>query len=1234
MTTFRRALRTLLFLTTLTAPLALAELVDLSVTKSGPAQATPGSDIVYTVTVSNAGPDATVDVATLTDTPSGATTFVSAVQNSGPAFNCDLPEVGSPEPIVCTAATLPAGSTATFTFTFNLDAQTPAGVTFTNVATISLPERTDANGIVIVDTNEENNSSSVSTSTPAPPAADLSVTKSGPTFAGPGTDVTYTISLSNLGPGTASNVDLTDTLPGTLTFVSLGQTSGPTLSCTTPAVGAGGTISCSIGTLSAGATANLTLIARVPADTVTGTEFSNTATVTSADNDPNEENNSSTTSFVSTSTDLSVTKSAPASVAAGAAFDYTLTVANSGLDPAAGVALTDVLPSGTTFVSLTQVNGPSAPCARPPVGTNGTVQCFFEVLGAGTSATFTLRVTAGTASPISNTATVSSDNFDTDPSDNSSTTSTNVTPSADLSVTKTGPATVERGANATFTIVVTNNGPSAATSVTLTDVVPTGTTFVSLSQTNGTAFSCTTPAVGAGGTVTCSAASLASTSSATFTLTVNVGAGAPSPITNTASASSAISDPNAANDSSTASVNTTLVNLTVTKSGPASATAGTDLTYSLTLVNSGTIAGANVSLNDVLPTGTTFVSLSQTSGPAFSCTTPAVGSAGTVTCTIASLAINTPAAFTLVARLQPSATGPNVVNTATASTTNVDPTPADNTASATTAVATSADLSVTKQGPASATAGTNVTYTVNVTNNGPSDATSVTLVDTPPTNATFVSATQNSGPTFSCTTPAVGATGTVTCSIAMLPNGSSADFTLVFAVSPDAAGSVANTATVSSATNDPNSANNTSTVTAAGVASADLAVAKTGPATVPAGTTATYSVTLTNNGPGTATTVVLTDALPPNTTFVSATQNSGPAFNCTTPAAGATGTITCTAASLTTGAVANFTIVLALSPTATASSPLSNTATISSATPDPNASNNSSTVASDVTVAADLAVTKVGPAGVASGASITYTITAMNNGPADATGVTFTDVIPTGTTYTSVSQMTGPTFTCNSLAVPVTGTLSCSAGSFPRGATATFTLVVATSPSTTGAIVNTVTITSSTPDPLPGNNSATSSVTATPTATDLSIVKTSNVNQIAIVGSNVTYTLVVTNNGPALATGTTVTDTLPGGMTPTSVTTSQGTCSGSGVVVCTLGNLASGASATITIGITLPATASSFTNTATVASVNADTNPANNSSTVTFISLRAQDIPTLSPLTLALLAIGMAVAAWSVMKVQ
>jgi len=648
----------------LSAALAGAQEADVIVSKSGPSQAAAGSDVPYDVTLFNLGPDDATSVVLTDNIPTGMT-FVSATQNSGPAASCSTPAAGATiGTISCPIATLPNESSATFTFVFNIPPATAPGTFFTNVANVASP----------VDTNDENNSASAVTSTPPPPQSDASISKSGPGSAGPDTDVVYTITVINGGPDEAPNVTWSDTLPGTMTFVSLMQNSGPAMTCST-----GTTVSCSAAPFAAGATATFTLTGHIPAGTPPGTSFSNTATVT-APNDPNGENNSSGTLLTTSSVDVAVNKSGPAIVAAGDDITYTITVSKTGADIAENVSLTDALPPDTTFVSLMQNSGPTASCSTPQAGENGTVVCNFPPLPGSASAVFTLVVTAGNTSSVTNTASVATTSFDIDDSNDESSATTTVTPLADMGVTKSGPAAVTSGTTITYTVTVTNNGPTGAANVTLTDVLPPNTTFVSANQTAGPAFNCGHAA----GTVTCTIATFPLGATATFSFVFNVDASVPNgnTISNTANVSATTADPNGGNNSSTSDATVApTADLVVTKSGPSNVTVTNNATYTVGVTNNGPSDAANVTLTDQLPPNTTFVSANQTSGPAFNC----AHAAGTITCTIASLAAGASATFEFVVQVSPDARSP-LTNAASATSSTVDPNPSNSSASTSAAV--------------------------------------------------------------------------------------------------------------------------------------------------------------------------------------------------------------------------------------------------------------------------------------------------------------------------------------------------------------------------------------------------------------------------------------------------------------------------------------------------------------------------------------------------------------------
>jgi uncharacterized repeat protein (TIGR01451 family) len=246
---------------------------------------------------------------------------------------------------------------------------------------------------------------------------------------------------------------------------------------------------------------------------------------------------------------LSAATDAPDPVTAGSNLTYTFQLRNYGPDTAPNTSVTDVLPPGTTFVSATPPGGWS--CVTPPVGSSGTVRCSISSFPTGTPVTFTLVVrvasTVANGTVLTNSVSTTSGNNDDAASSNTlSMTTTVVSPaaSADLAVTKVDtPDPVPAGRDLTYTIVVTNNGPATAIGVTLTDAVPANTTFRSVATPSG--WTCTTPAVGDTGTVSCALASLPAGQLSAVTLRVRVDAGATvgSTITNSATVSSTIADP-------------------------------------------------------------------------------------------------------------------------------------------------------------------------------------------------------------------------------------------------------------------------------------------------------------------------------------------------------------------------------------------------------------------------------------------------------------------------------------------------------------------------------------------------------------------------------------------------------------------------------------------------------------------------------------------------------------------
>jgi uncharacterized repeat protein (TIGR01451 family) len=244
------------------------------------------------------------------------------------------------------------------------------------------------------------------------PAPDLEVTKSdSPDPVTIGSNLTYTISVKNIGELPATGVTLTDTLPAGAALVSANSTTG-TCSGTT-------TINCNIGTLNAGAIATVTIVVTPPVGTLT-----NTATATLNETDANPANNTATVQTVVDDVDLSIAKNASQNlVAPGSTFTFSLVLKNKSAIPA-DVTVTDNFPAGLTLTNCVATG--NGVCG----GSATNVSVNFSQLAAGASEAVLLTVTVSPSATegtvISNTASVSSPVLDLDTSNNSSTASVTV----------------------------------------------------------------------------------------------------------------------------------------------------------------------------------------------------------------------------------------------------------------------------------------------------------------------------------------------------------------------------------------------------------------------------------------------------------------------------------------------------------------------------------------------------------------------------------------------------------------------------------------------------------------------------------------------------------------------------------------------------------------------------------------------------------------------------------------
>ena len=255
--------------------------------------------------------------------------------------------------------------------------------------------------------------------------------------------------------------------------------------------------------------------------------------------------------------------------------------------------------------------------------------------------------------------------------------------------------------------------------------------------------------------------------------------------------------------------------------------------------------------------------------------------------------------------------------------------------------------------------------------------------------------------------------------------------------------------------------------------SADMAVTVSGPSSVTAGTTATYTITVTNNGPNAAAGVVLTDTLPAGSTFVSLTQTAG-SDPFTLSQSGGTATETASA-NIVSRSTDTFTLVVSAPLSLTPGATFSDSASVSTTTADPNSANNSATASGSIVgPPADLAVANTGPATATEGDKLIYTVTMKNNDLTNSgTGVVLTDTLGANLIFVSATASQG-TFTQSGSVVTFT------VGTLAPGATATVTITATATEY--GTLANSASVSATSADPVTANNSApaSTSVAAAP----------------------------------------------------------------------------------------------------------------------------------------------------------
>jgi uncharacterized repeat protein (TIGR01451 family) len=950
-----------------------------------------------------------------------------------------------------------------------------------------------------------------STSSPISVVADIEVAKLAP--ASPpvpgGGPSRWTITVVNRGPSTADSVVIADT-PAGGTVVAAGTTVGTCV--TSPSV------SCALGNLAVAAPVTILVDVDYPASLVG--LVGNTATATAAGyvTDPDPADNASTATITAApSADVTIAKTITPNIAvvAGTSATYQLTVSNNGPSDAVDVVLTDALPAAATGIVV-----PSGCTLAAP-----TLTCAIGTIAPGASRLIEVAFTAAAGSvagDLDNTADVTSATPDPSLGSNSSTVVTGVLAVADLEASKSvsaGPY-VAGGAPVTYTLGVTNRGPSNADDVTVSDTFDAGLRLLTPLPAGCAAL---------GNAVTCSAGTLAPGASASYPIVVEIRADVPAgPIVNTSTVSS--SDPDPAPETNVASVAVDVertTGITLAKTAPAAVTAGTLVTWTITGSVDGPSTAEAASLSDTLPagftpTGATLTITTTTGTVPGTCTI----SGQTVSCPLGTLPVGATFELAIATDVDPVQALGSYANTASFSTI----TPGGNTTAVRSIdVTRTAPIQITKQriGTDPTLAGTAVDWTITITNPGPSTATDVHVDDLAP-----------AGYVISALEPSQGGCAIATgCDLGTIPVAGSATITVRGTVDPaQPAGTITNTATAAgSEMSTPVS--NTAVATIDREASLRFTKVASTVAAV-AGEPLTWTLTVTNDGPSTSEGVVVTDVIPVAMPSPSVVASLG-SFS------GSTWTI----GTLAVGESATLTITGEIDP-AYLGTDVVNGATLVSATPNPGQTATSATSA--VTRRADLSVRLTTPPEVVAGGPITFTIDVTNAGPSDAQTITVTFPVPAGVTLADLPP--GCT-----LAV---GVVTCVLALIADGATSTITLTGTVAADRTDAIVASVGVGSATADPDPADNT-TSTTAGVAAQYDLAITKSVDDGSIAYYAT-ATFTLSVVNNGPSFARDVVVTDVLPAGLTL--VSASPG-CTGTTTLTCTVGELAPGARAAVTITV-------------------------------------------------------------------
>jgi uncharacterized repeat protein (TIGR01451 family) len=1023
-----------------------------------------GDQIGFTVTLSNDGDAAATGILFTDNLPGG----------SGVSWSINPASAGwsitgsAPNQVLAYAPTTLAANSSTSVHV----------VSSTTAASCKLYDNTAS----VTTGNDGSDSDSASTTVKC---ADIDVEKDADAASvSAGEQIGFTVTISNHGDGAASGLSFTDNLPGGTGISWSISPASPGWSITGSAPNQ--QLVYSPTTLAGNTSTSVHVVSNTTGASCA--TYNNTASV--ATTNDGQDSDSASTDVLCADIDVEKTADAP-SVNAGEQIGFTVTLSNDGDGEAKGIAFTDNLPGGSG-VSWS-INPASAGWSITGSAPNQVLAYAPTTLAANSSTSVHVvsSTSAASCATYNNTASVSTTNDGSD----SDSDSTQVL-CADIDVEKEADADeVSAGEQIGFTVTISNDGAGTAMGLSFTDNLPGGTGIDwSISPASpGWSITGTAP----NQVLVYSPTTLAGNTSTSVHIVSNTTGASCATYNNTAS----VSTTNDGSDSDSDSTTVLCADIDVEKTADAgSVSAGSQIGFVVTISNDGDGEAKGLAFSDTLPGGPGISwSIESQSGTGFSITGIAPNQVLVFTPT--TMAANSSASVHIVSATS-AASCATYNNTASVTTTN----DGQDSSSAETQVLC-ADIDVEKEADAvSANAGEQIGFTVTISNDGDGLATGLTFTDNLPggTGIDWSISPASAGWSITGTAPNQVLVYTPTT----LAGNSSTSVHVVSSTTAASCAKYDNTASVSTG-NDGSDSDSASTT----VLCADIDVEKAADAaSVNAGEQIGFTVTISNDGEGTATGLAFTDNLPggPGITWSIESQSGGFSITGTAP------NQVLAYAPTTLAGMTSVWVHVVSATTGASCGTFNNTASVMTG----NDGSDSDSASTEVKCA-DIDVEKTADApSVNAGEQIGFTVTLSNDGDGDATGITFTDNLPGGA---GIDWSISPASTGWSIT-----------GSAPNQVLVYSPTTLAANSSTSVHVVSSTTAAScatynNTASVSAGNDGQDSSSAETQVrCADIDVEKEADAASVNA-GEQIGFTVTLSNDGEGAATGLAFTDNLPGG---------------------------------------------------------------------------------------------------------